>query len=214
MVRHTFRDSFPYSLYDRRTKPTIGRAQSREDLMSTLRYTLAALVVLVTAGCTTPGSPPPGSPPRSLTITISSGLEVTPYSPEQLEDPDIRFSIEQCEKVGGDHCGSGTEPIDIRNEFRMGEDSSVYTVVKLGGVAPNRTYEVEWRLFDPDDGLLARFLLAQQTPSAWRDDYTLDYTFQWTPEFKPMWYPGKWRVEILVNGYKEGDRYFYVRDDE
>jgi hypothetical protein len=174
--------------------------------MSGLRYAIAVLIVLVIASCETPGSSP-----RLVVITLSSGLEEIPYSPEDLDNPVVRAVVEQCKSQTGEDCGRYIVPIDNRNEFRIGEDSSVYTVVTLGGMAPNRTYEVEWRLFDPDDGLLSKLSLAQHTPSAWHYDNTLDFTFQWEPGGASAWFPGQWRVEIFVNGFKEGERFFHVR---
>ena len=170
------------------------------------RY-IACFVLTMHTACTT--LPPsqtvavPGASPRMLHIQLTSGLKWTPYSPQELADPLIQRAIAQCERAGIEHCREQPEPIDARTQFVQGQDKQGLIVVALQGLEPARTYEVQWRLFTPEGQLQARMAMPPNIAST----PLVVYWFTINPSALLV---GRWRVEIVVNGRMEAERFFEI----
>jgi hypothetical protein len=124
----------------------------------------------------------PGAPPRNLSVELTSRIEYTPKSAGQLADPESQAIIAQCERMGMEHCRENGEPVDSRSIFLRRQHDQVITVVKMGGLDPDRDYDVRFRLFDPDGSLRARQSLPPiRTTSNWAPSYTINVRIPWSP---------------------------------
>jgi hypothetical protein len=176
------------------------------------RYGIGFVLTLLTAcAALSPGSSTaiPGASPRTVVIQVTSGLQRTPLPPEEvLADPVRQNLIAQCERAGGKRCRESTRAVDARTTFVQGQDHEAIVLVILGGLEPNRLYEVSWRIFDPQGQLQAR--IASPPYHAPPDNHSM-----WSVNFWQTFDPakllvGRWRVEIAINGRVESERFFEV----
>jgi len=171
---------------------------------------ISSLVLLGTVACTVPSA----SPPQGASVILTSGVESTPYTVEELAIPALKESIENCERQGHARCDIKELPLNDLSEFDRAVHSEVRTLVQLSGVQSNRTYAVEWKLYNPNGDLFRRLTLSQTVSTSWHPSYSLDYWFNWEPIDQASWQLGRWRTEIFVNVVLETERSFEVIDRE
>lgn len=152
-----------------------------------------------------------------MSVTLTSGVIRTPYTETELANPAIQKVVEDCYRTVGKartdasiDCTSRTLPADDRTQFDRTVDDRVSTLVTLRGLQAGRTYEVKWILVDPDGNQRSFLSLPINVPSEWRINYELYYTFDWTPPDPSSWQLGRWKIDILVNGTRELERFFMV----
>jgi hypothetical protein len=179
------------------------------------RYLALCTVALLTACAElspSRGGSAPGAPPQRVAIELTSQVQYTPLPPEVLGRPGVQAAIAQCEHQGWERCREFKKPADSRTYFVRTQDEQVFVFVKLGGLEPDRAYEVRFRLFDPEGNMRMRVSTPFHIPSGALPDFNLDFVFQWGPPDPSTWQLGRWRVEVAVNGQVEGERTFEVVD--
>ena len=173
------------------------------------KYGFSLIALLALVACATAGPQP-----RGVTVVLTSDLKFEPLSSEELADPNVQAIINQCEELGGSHCNEIWEEIDNRNQFSRDKHENVYTVVHLSGLHANRTYTIEYRLYNPRDELQERHTVPLHMPPSWTLSDTQSTYFVWSPVDPAAWPLGRWRVEIFVNGQLETERSFDVVANE
>lgn len=154
-----------------------------------------------------------GASPRSFSIRLASQTRLEPYSQEELANPFVQNAIAQCERQGGgEGCQGRLVPANTRTDFVRTQDKEVFAMVTLGGVEPNRDYEVRFGLFDPDSNLRTRYTIPFHASKELPAEGHVHFNFSWAPTDPNAWQLGRWRIEITVNGKVEGERTFNVVD--
>lgn len=172
------------------------------------------IAAIYLAGCVSgamshTGDVPAGHRPGIISVTLTSEIRSRPYSPETLSRPDVTAAIAMCEQMFGSegHCRIDTTPGAELDRFTREEHERVYVFVVLRDLQPGRLYEVSSRWFGPDGGVTARASKRLTVPDSAKPSLSLDLQF-WSA-LRTM-RPGRWRVEIAVNGEVEADRTFEV----
>ena len=177
------------------------------------RAGLGFLALFLVAACTTPtGSPQGISSLRGVQVVLTSSVESTPYTSEQLALPGVTEFLEQCKRAGPGNCDTVVTPTNNLSEFDRAVHGELYAIVYLMGVSPEKFYTVEWRIFDPNDELNFRYTAPVTIPSNWNSNEAIDFRLQWAPINQETWQLGNWAIEILINGKLETRRSFTVVD--
>ena len=167
----------------------------------------ALLAGCVSAVTSRMGDAPTGGRPGVVTVLLTSSVRWEPRSREQMLEPRVKAAIAACEQSGETGCGSRAIPGEPREQFSQSENERVHIFVTLGDVEPGRSYEMRVRWFGPDGGVTARMTKRLFSPELALPGFVLTGDF-WL-EVRTI-RPGRWRVEIAVNGEVEADRTFEV----
>ncbi len=104
-------------------------------------------------------------------------------------------------------------PIHYGAEFRRSQSGRVTALVILGGVQPDRSYEVSIRWFDPQGNLVKRLTMPLHIPSQFAPGYSADLWFHYAYSDASQIPLGRWRVELIINGMVEGETSFQVEEE-
>src|SRR5262249_19892085 len=104
-------------------------------------------------------------------------------------------------------CERETTPGRERDRFSPDEHERVYAFVVLQDLEPARSYEISARWYGPDGGVAARATKRLIVPQAAKPSFTIELYF-WSAAKTLK--PGRWRVEITINGDVEANRAFEV----
>ena len=180
-----------------------SRPRVDASLASVALWTLTVLAALTSC------APVPSKPARvgNVTIDVTSRLEYSPFTQEELADPSTRAAIAWCERQGMTRCAESPRPGDSRSEFSRTKDEEVLVLIRLRDVEAGREYEVTARWFDPEGGLRAWVSKAMRTPDPLPPNFTSNSTLNMKLRDREI---GRWHVEIIVNGLVLGARAFNV----
>ena len=172
------------------------------------RYISFVTLAILVAGCDEQSRQ--GAPPRFVEILLTDEMVYEPYPSEALADPTIQAAIAECERQGYEHCREDRVPGASRTKFVREQHTEVIIYLNLGGLEADRDYDAQFRVFDPDGFVRAKISAPFHTPSGFTLDKQLNFGVHWSPENPSTWQLGRWRVEVVINGRVEVERYFDV----
>jgi len=179
------------------------------------RYIVFSTLAWLTACTALPpgrGTMVSGGLPQRIAIDLTSRVQYIPYTPEELARPGVQALIVQCERQGWEHCRDNRTPADSRTAFGRTQDKGIFAFVTVGGLEPDRDYEIRFRLFAPEGNMRAQLALPMHAPPDLSPQTNLTFWFQWAPTDPATWLLGRWRVEITINSEVVGQRTFEVMD--
>lgn len=176
------------------------------------RQIAGVCIAALSAGCASAatsrtGDMPVGSRPGAVSVLLTSSVRWEPRSREEMLEPAVKAAVAACERSGWTGCGSRAIPGEPRDQFSRDEHERVHVFIVLADVEPGRSYEIRVRWLGPDGGVAARVTKRVFSPEPAPPGFTLTADF-WV-EVRTI-RPGRWRVEVAVNGDVEADRTFEV----
>src|SRR5262245_38242442 len=93
------------------------------------RYMVCSALVWLTACAALPpgrGAGGPGALPQRIAIDLTSRVQYTPYTPEELAKPGVQALIVQCERQGLEHCRDNRTPADSRTALARTQDKELF----------------------------------------------------------------------------------------
>ena len=82
-------------------------------------------------------------------------------------------------------------PANTRTMFVRTQDEKVRAIIVLGGIDPDRDYEIRFRLFDPDGNMRVRGTVPYHTHLEHPPNFTLTAAFNWAPIDPATWQLGR-----------------------
>jgi hypothetical protein len=175
------------------------------------RHATGACLAVVLAGCasaTTRTEEAPAGRVGVVTIVLTASVRREPLSATDLADSETAAAVASCERSGGGtSCKEHWVLGDPQDRFSRDANERLHVVVALTDLEPRRRYECTIRLFDPDGGLVARLTKRLQSPDSVHPKHRMTFVFD---SATGTMRPGRWKVEIAVNGDVEGERTFEV----
>jgi hypothetical protein len=143
-----------------------------------------------------------------MTVVLTATVERRPYSSAELADTITAGAVAECERMGGGTpCRDIRTPGEPQDRFSRDSNERVYVFVTLKNLEPRRSYECRARFFGPDGGVFARVTQRMLTSDRLPLSYELFVIFE---SGTRAMRPGRWKVEVAVNGEVEAERTFEV----
>jgi hypothetical protein len=152
----------------------------------------------------------PGANPRTMSLSVTSEIKFRPYTAEELATPNIQEMIKMCEEMRLSHCRETEEDIQSSTKFERRNTKGIFVSVYLGGVEPDRDYELDCRWINPKNIQVGQMKYRLHIPSKIPDNAFLkSHFYMMTPDPSKVEF-GLWRVEVTVNGAMSMEQAFEI----
>ncbi len=175
------------------------------------RHATGACLAAVLAGCAsapTRTEEAPAGRAGVVTVMLTGSAKRETLSEAELTDASTAAAVASCERSGGGTgCRERWTTGEPQDRFSRDANERLHVVVVLADLEPRRRYECSLRLFGPDGGMYVRATKRLESPQLIHSSLRLTFVFE---SATGAMRPGRWKVEITVNGEVEGERMFEV----